>query len=123
MKSLLLGDCLEVLKNYPDNHFDSCITDPPYGMGMDEWETSREFVEVFGCSIRGAIVHNDQFVLQVPFIAQETGATQLRVGYPVVGYEDNAGARMLHCLSAKRGRGGKAPGNRQGFLRNSSGPA
>ena len=26
-----LGDCLEVMKTYPDNHFDSVITDPPYG--------------------------------------------------------------------------------------------
>jgi site-specific DNA-methyltransferase (adenine-specific) len=47
MKSLLLGDCLEVLKNYPDNHFDSCITDPPYGMGMDEWDGDVPTVEIW----------------------------------------------------------------------------
>lgn len=29
---LLTGDCLETLKQYPDNHFDSLVTDPPYGL-------------------------------------------------------------------------------------------
>lgn len=29
---ILHGDCLEVLKKFPDNHFDSCVTDPPYGL-------------------------------------------------------------------------------------------
>jgi len=32
------GSCLDVLKEYPDNSFDSCITDPPYGMGMEDWD-------------------------------------------------------------------------------------
>lgn len=26
------GDCLEVLKAYPDNTFTACVTDPPYGL-------------------------------------------------------------------------------------------
>ena len=47
MESLILGDCLEVLKEYPDNHFDSCITDPPYGMGMDEWDGDVPTVEIW----------------------------------------------------------------------------
>lgn len=33
MRSALhTGDCLDVLKQYSDNHFDTCITDPPYGL-------------------------------------------------------------------------------------------
>jgi site-specific DNA-methyltransferase (adenine-specific) len=28
------GDCLEVMKQYDDNHFDLCLTDPPYGVGI-----------------------------------------------------------------------------------------
>lgn len=38
--SILCGDCLEVLKDVPDNTFDSFVTDPPYGlkfMGKD-WD-------------------------------------------------------------------------------------
>lgn len=28
---VVLGDCLEIMKQYPDNHFDLLLTDPPYG--------------------------------------------------------------------------------------------
>jgi DNA modification methylase len=32
---LLLGDCLERLKELPDNSVDSIVTDPPYGLGKE----------------------------------------------------------------------------------------
>ena len=37
---LKIGDCLDVLKEYPENHFDSCVTDPPYGLEFmgKEWD-------------------------------------------------------------------------------------
>ncbi len=28
---VILGDCLKVMKRFPDGHFDSVIVDPPYG--------------------------------------------------------------------------------------------
>ncbi len=28
-------DCMEVMKRYPDKHFDLAIVDPPYGLGID----------------------------------------------------------------------------------------
>lgn len=28
------GDCMDYLKEYPDNYFDLCIADPPYGDAM-----------------------------------------------------------------------------------------
>ena len=28
------GNCLEVLKDFPDNFFDGCVTDPPYGISF-----------------------------------------------------------------------------------------
>ena len=28
--TLYLGDCLEVLKEFPENHFDMVFADPPY---------------------------------------------------------------------------------------------
>lgn len=43
-----VGSCLDVLADYPDNTFDSCITDPPYGMGMESWDHTvpgKEFWE------------------------------------------------------------------------------
>ena len=35
---LHLGDCLEVMKSMPDKSVDAIITDPPYGIGLDEWD-------------------------------------------------------------------------------------
>jgi DNA modification methylase len=32
---LLLGDCLEVLREMPDNSVDAIVTDPPYGLGKE----------------------------------------------------------------------------------------
>lgn len=32
-QKVLRGDCLEVLKNLPDNSVDAVVTDPPYGLG------------------------------------------------------------------------------------------
>ena len=30
-----LMDCMEGMRQYPDNHFDLAVVDPPYGIGMD----------------------------------------------------------------------------------------
>ena len=31
---LINGDCMNVMKDYPDNYFDLAVVDPPYGIGM-----------------------------------------------------------------------------------------
>ena len=38
---LINGDCLEKLKELPDNSVDAIVTDPPAGIGFmnKEWET------------------------------------------------------------------------------------
>jgi DNA modification methylase len=38
--SVINGDCREILKQYPDNKFDSIVTDPPYGLSFmgKEWD-------------------------------------------------------------------------------------
>lgn len=33
---IIHGDCLEVMKSYPDKYFDLVLTDPPYGIGLAE---------------------------------------------------------------------------------------
>ena len=30
------GDCLNIMKEFPDKYFDLCLTDPPYGVKRDE---------------------------------------------------------------------------------------
>ena len=32
---LRLADCMDVMREYPDKHFDLAIADPPYGLGQD----------------------------------------------------------------------------------------
>ena len=41
------GDNIKVLKTIPDNSIDACITDPPYGMGMDHWDNNVPPVETW----------------------------------------------------------------------------
>ena len=35
MIDLILDDCMNVMRDYDDNHFDLAIIDPPYGIGED----------------------------------------------------------------------------------------
>ncbi len=32
---VMLGDCLDVLRELPDNSIDSVVTDPPYGLSKE----------------------------------------------------------------------------------------
>ncbi|GAI30744.1 unnamed protein product, partial [marine sediment metagenome] len=34
INKLICGDCLEVMKEFPDNSIDSVICDPPYNLGF-----------------------------------------------------------------------------------------
>lgn len=48
--TVLLGDCLDRLRELPDNSIDSVVTDPPYGLGFmgKEWDAlppGREWAE------------------------------------------------------------------------------
>lgn len=45
--SIHLSDNKDMLKTYDDNYFHSCITDPPYGMGMEHWDHSVPSVEIW----------------------------------------------------------------------------
>ena len=36
ISEVLNVDCLEYMKTLPDNHFDLCIADPPYGICINE---------------------------------------------------------------------------------------
>ena len=47
MYEIKTGESQEVLSTYGENFFHSCITDPPYGMGMDEWDHSVPTVDIW----------------------------------------------------------------------------
>ena len=44
---LYLGDCLEVMKSIPDKSVDAVITDPPYGIGLAEWDKEQDLEGLF----------------------------------------------------------------------------
>jgi DNA modification methylase len=41
---VICGDCIEVMKRFPDNFIDACVTDPPYGLEFmgKEWDSFKE---------------------------------------------------------------------------------
>ena len=47
MFTIKTGNCQDVLSTYGENFFHACITDPPYGMGMDDWDHSVPTVEIW----------------------------------------------------------------------------
>jgi len=53
---ILLGDCLELLKSFPDNTFTACVTDPPYGLSAppDMREVLRHWLAGDDYEHRGA---------------------------------------------------------------------
>lgn len=44
---LFVGNSIDILKKCPENSVDACITDPPYGMGMEHWDHSVPSVEIW----------------------------------------------------------------------------
>ncbi len=38
INKVICGDCLEILKEIPDNSIDLVLTDPPYGIGYKKWD-------------------------------------------------------------------------------------
>lgn len=47
MFSIYSGNSEQVLKQFDENSFHSCITDPPYGMGMEHWDHSVPDVSIW----------------------------------------------------------------------------
>lgn len=54
MIELLLGDCLEILKELPDNSVESVVTDPPYGLSFmgKKWDYDVPSIEIWKEVIR-----------------------------------------------------------------------
>jgi DNA modification methylase len=47
--NIINGNNIDVLKTYPDNHFDSIVTDPPYGIDFlgKEWDANTGCLETY----------------------------------------------------------------------------
>lgn len=75
------GDCLEVMKTYPNNHFDLVLTDPPYGIGADKG------VGGFGASGNKAKKYQDDWDKMTP--SSEYFTEVLRIGKKVIIFGGN----------------------------------
>jgi len=40
LNQIILGDCVKVMKDWPENCIDCVVTDPPYGIGFmgKDWD-------------------------------------------------------------------------------------
>lgn len=54
MINLILGDCLEKLKELPDNSIDSIVTDPPYGLKFmgKKWDYEVPSIDIWKEALR-----------------------------------------------------------------------
>ena len=103
---LLLGDCLEQLKNIKDNTIDSIVTDPPYGfsfMGKD-WDTVKATKETKSQIVKGlgagmkmtGLADNVEFQKWVTEWSKECIRVLKPGGYMLAF----AGSRMYHRLAS-----------------------
>ena len=49
---VITADCLDAMSKMEENSFDACITDPPYGMGMEEWDHNVPTKEIWEQTLR-----------------------------------------------------------------------
>lgn len=68
MMDIRLGNSLDVLKEYNDNFFDSCVTDPPYGLGKepDPLIVLRDWLDKGFSTVRGRGFLNQEWDSFVP---------------------------------------------------------
>lgn len=59
MNKIVCGDCVEVLKEYPDNYFDSVVTDPPYGLSSKR--SSERIFDIFQRSFNVVFPNFNEF--------------------------------------------------------------
>jgi len=68
--NLHLGDCLEAMKEMPDNTYDLAIVDPPYGINLADWDANTPkqeyFTELCRISKNQIIFGGNYFVDKLP---------------------------------------------------------
>ena len=86
---LILGDCLEVMKDIPDKSVDAVITYPPYGINKAEWDKQFPTDWYFVARNKGRTV------------GIITGSSQLKISIPLVGddFIDVISARNLNGMT------------------------
>ena len=66
--TVILGDCVEVMKGFEDNRFDLAIVDPPYGIDRDVWDnrpSDEYWKELFRISKEQIVFGGNYFSLPI----------------------------------------------------------
>lgn len=94
MNQVLLGDSRDILKSFPDNTFDACITDPPWSQYKDEeMRSDQEKLLPIFLEIARVLKHNSFLYLitstvDFPFYKKELPKLGLKVqDYPIIWYK------------------------------------
>lgn len=77
LNQIIHGDCLEVMKTFPDKSVDLVLTDPPYGIGADKGSAGR-----FGSSQHLVRKYEDNWDSMTP--SKEYFDEILRIGKSVI---------------------------------------
>jgi len=48
INEIIQGDCLEVMRGFPDNSVDLVVTDPPYNIKKADWDNIPDYIEWCG---------------------------------------------------------------------------
>lgn len=84
---VIQGNNIHVLKTYPDNHFDSIVTDPPYGIDFlgKSWDANTGALETYQECLR--VLKPGGTVLD-PFNGSgSTGCAAVELGFNYVGID------------------------------------
>lgn len=103
---IIEGDCLEVMKTFPDNHFSGIVTDPPYGLGFMGKRWDHEVPQV--------LVWKEAFRISKPgsFLISMGGT---RTFHRLACAIEDAGFEIRDCISWLYGSGFPKSHNRFGI--------
>lgn len=69
------GDCMNYLKEYPDNYFDLCIADPPYGEGLGEGGGGKGWFTKYNMKMGGVHLYDSTAEIDGINTCSRTGGT------------------------------------------------
>lgn len=88
LNKVIQGDCLEIMKQMPDKCVDLVLTDPPYGVTQNEWDTVVDF-ELLWYELHRIGKENSAFVFtaQQPFTTDLIQSNRANFRYDLIWYK------------------------------------